>query len=269
MLGLVVFVGAEFLTFAKHHGVVVQDVDEMAAEGRGCHRTDGVADFTREGIVLPLRTEHVRRTVLVVEAQCAWLVVHQIGRIHVELSECLIGRDEECIVGTHGEQISIEVLVQSYGGVSVISILDSGVHNSHVVGEQSRCRHSDVTVRRKHSVQHVGHTVVGNLHIVGAIGILVQHVERQAHRVGGIVHHITELAGHGSHERRLHQVVEECLHNVLRNRVDVLGKILFGVLLLTILVDDERTTAARQEVGLHGLVGRNEDGSKVAQGIRT
>ena len=147
--------------------------------------------------------------------------------------------------------------------------MDGGVHDAHVGAQEGRCRHCNILVRGKHGVEHVNHAVVGDFHVVAAVGIAVDGVDRQAHRVGSVVHDIAELARNGIDKRRLHQVVDEGHDDVARNRVDVLAKVGLGVFLLAELVDEEGSATARQEVLLHGLVGRDEHGCKVGKFVAT
>ena len=123
----------------------------------------------------------------------------QESRVDIVFGKRLVGWNEECVVGTHSQQVGIEVEVQVQRCAS-ITVLDGGVHHLHVAGKQCGSRYGNVTVRCKDGVQHIGNAVVGNLHIVGAVLVLVDDLRRQAHRVGSIVHHVAELTGNSTDE---------------------------------------------------------------------
>ena len=249
--------------------MIVQDVGELRDKLRSGHHADGVGHLASSRIILPCRTRHIGRALRVVEElQHTGLVLQQIGRIDIVTGKGIVGGDEEGVVGTHGQQISIVVQVQAQRR-GLLAVVHGLVHHAHVVAQRDRCRDGHQRRGCKHGVEHVGHTVVGYLHVILAVTRLIEHFERKAHGVVGLVHDMTELRGHRADERVLHQVAHQLLHILQGDGVDILGQVLLGVGLHTKLINQELATATGQEVALQSLVGRHEHGGNVLVRVLT
>ena len=69
---------------------------------------------------------------------------------------------------------------------------------------------------------------------------------------------MAELRRHSTHERILHQVINELLDVLHGNRVDVLWQVFLCIGLLAECVNQELTRTAGQEILLKCLIGRYE-----------
>ena len=128
MLGLVELVVAKLLTRVQQHGVIVQDVHQLArALLDVLHLTDALANLTCcRVIIVSVATYYRGMLGIIIEVEHLRTRMSERCGVDIEAVERLVIRNEEGIVGTHGKEVELEVYTK------IAAVLNGPVHNPHV-----------------------------------------------------------------------------------------------------------------------------------------
>ena len=270
---VVVVVHTDGVAFLENHGVEVQNIGECRLDASQVvliGQTQGgnqVAHFPCLRVIfIRLNLESLRRnhTGVVPEANHFLLAVSQGRWVDIVLVECLVVWNEECVVGTHCQEVEAEVDAQ------VSAVLHCPVHHAHIRIRGRWCQNGLVLVWSNHVLQDINHTVVGKANVVLALTLRLQVAHVHTHVLAGIVRNGGELAWNSGNKRRFLQVTHKGSQNLVVGnvqRVEVLNEVCLCVVLLAIDVDEVSTCTTWEEILLHGIVGRNKHRTDVGDGV--